>query len=281
MNLEAMDAEELRIIVGALLADRRAWRARALKAEEACAENAQTGLNPSSTADEGRHEGRCDRCKGPNPANWHAPSPLWNTVMRIYGGDERYPFCCPTCFVVTARELGIESPNWHLSIDGMDIASLWTDADGRTWDAAKCLWVEREPIEEQEATAETCGIWRCPCGQYESTVMHEDGRAEIVTRPVAAPEPVSTLPDGIIRWQREAFPNATAESSALHLAREAHELVSDPHDAEEMADCLFMLLQVADRSGVDLWAAAARKLEVNRAREWQEPDASGIVEHVR
>ena len=43
----------------------------------------------------------------------------------------------------------------------------------------------------------------------------------------------------------------------------------------------FVLAQVCDRAGIDLPGELARKLAINRARIWQAPDASGVVEHVR
>ncbi len=51
------------------------------------------------------------------------------------------------------------------------------------------------------------------------------------------------------------------ESLSLAQQREGHERVG-----EEMADVLLYLLQLADRTGVDLEAAVARKLAMNAVK---------------
>lgn len=69
-----------------------------------------------------------------------------------------------------------------------------------------------------------------------------------------------------------------------HLRKEIDEIESDPHDAEEWADGLLLLLDGARRAGVDadtLIVTAIYKLDVNKRRIWQKPNADGSVEHVR
>lgn len=96
----------------------------------------------------------------------------------------------------------------------------------------------------------------------------------------------ASLFDRIAAWQRETFPKATAESCSAHLAYEQNELADavvygDIDDtAEEAADCLLLLVGIADRSGFDLLQAAEAKLAKNRLRKWGKPDAKGVVEHV-
>jgi hypothetical protein len=72
-----------------------------------------------------------------------------------------------------------------------------------------------------------------------------------------------------------------------HLRRELTELAeaaaAERWDrfAEEAADVLSLLLALAHRNGVDLAAALAAKFEVNRRRQWEPPDADGVIEHRR
>lgn len=94
--------------------------------------------------------------------------------------------------------------------------------------------------------------------------------------------------DGIIRevneWQAVTFPRATPASVVEHLRREVDELVKDPTDTEELADVVFLAVGLAYELnlGVDgLTRIVTEKLAVNRRRIWQEPDALGVVEHVR
>ena len=52
----------------------------------------------------------------------------------------------------------------------------------------------------------------------------------------------------------------------------------------EIADCLFLALDAARRSGMtldELLDVAFAKLEVNKNRKWQRPTDDGPVEHVR
>lgn len=84
----------------------------------------------------------------------------------------------------------------------------------------------------------------------------------------------------IVEWGTKTFPRATPESISEHLRREAEELAKAPGDRMEQADVFFLLVQLA--GGPEALAAACReKLDINKARTWGEPDADGVVEHVR
>lgn len=66
-----------------------------------------------------------------------------------------------------------------------------------------------------------------------------------------------------------------------HLAKEVIELAEDPRDMEELADCVLLLCHLAHQNGGNLHTAIARKFEINKRRTWGQPDANGVVEHVR
>lgn len=86
----------------------------------------------------------------------------------------------------------------------------------------------------------------------------------------------------IVEWQAVTFPSATAESSLIHLMREAHELAARPFDVEEAADVFLMLVSTVERAGHGIGGfteAVAAKLAKNRLRTWKAPDAHGVVEH--
>lgn len=85
----------------------------------------------------------------------------------------------------------------------------------------------------------------------------------------------------INRWQDTVFTRATPVSAAAHLKKEAQELWEDPYDEEEIADIFILLAGVAHLAGVDLEAAVEKKMKINRERTWGEPDAEGVVEHIR
>ena len=69
------------------------------------------------------------------------------------------------------------------------------------------------------------------------------------------------------------------EAVLAHLQDEVHELV-ESGDPAEAADCLILLLGFAHLEGVSLYDATRRKHEVNRQRQWGEPDERGVVHHV-
>lgn len=69
-----------------------------------------------------------------------------------------------------------------------------------------------------------------------------------------------------------------------HLAKEAAELLAEPHSLEEHADILLLEFRAACLAGYSyeqLLNAAVRKFGINRQRKWAEPDAEGLIEHVR
>jgi hypothetical protein len=74
------------------------------------------------------------------------------------------------------------------------------------------------------------------------------------------------------------------QSKIKHFIREAHELLKNPNDKSEMADCFLLLLDIARKSQVDanmLFEAAVAKFRINQARTWGPPDADGVCEHIR
>ena len=111
---------------------------------------------------------------------------------------------------------------------------------------------------------------------------------DLAKAPPAAPGPtdaehptLDSLAAEIREWQDATFPTATAASAAKHLLSEAHELVAQPTDPEEMADIFLLVIAVANKAGVNLAEAAAAKLAKNKARKWGKPNADGYVEHVK
>lgn len=85
----------------------------------------------------------------------------------------------------------------------------------------------------------------------------------------------------VVEWGAETFPVIEPAALAKHLAREAAELAADPESTEEMADVLILLAQIAHHQGASLTEAVREKLAILRTREWGEPDADGVIEHVR
>lgn len=96
------------------------------------------------------------------------------------------------------------------------------------------------------------------------------------------------------QWGNRTFPLSTPLSIVAHLRREVVELEDEIIRAtsplfetnpgavqEEAADCLMLLYHLAHRLGFDLHDAAEVKCSINQQRTWGEPDAEGVVEHVK
>lgn len=112
-----------------------------------------------------------------------------------------------------------------------------------------------------------------------SDKLRQAGVTDIRWR-VSVPTLDSVLSE-VVAWQRTTFPVGTLAGAVEHLRREAEELAGNPTSESELADVQILLAQVAARQGVSLVDAVIRKMLVNRARQWQEPDEHGVVEHVR
>lgn len=107
--------------------------------------------------------------------------------------------------------------------------------------------------------------------------------AELEAKLEAAEEMQEHL-DEWAAWANQTFPWATAESKIRHLRSEVEELHDDPSDLTEYADCMALLMGAADKQGYtlqDVFDAMAKKLIVNRKRDWGEMNAEGYVEHVK
>lgn len=84
-------------------------------------------------------------------------------------------------------------------------------------------------------------------------------------------------------WVRRALPEATTAGHLEKLKSEVVELQtafgSGTPIADELADCLLLLLSIADRHGISAAEAMRKKFEVNKARKWGKPDANGVYQH--
>lgn len=97
----------------------------------------------------------------------------------------------------------------------------------------------------------------------------------------ASPRPsLDEIVRDLCAWQRDTFPHGNPASVSAHLYDEVCELVADPTDPNEIADCFILIAGVADRAGVDLVDAVQRKMAINRARKWGIADERGVIRHL-
>lgn len=105
-------------------------------------------------------------------------------------------------------------------------------------------------------------------------------------------DPGRQLQGEIASWASMTFPGSDLYAVMAHLRDEVDELDHEvkasirigsvpERIAEEAADVMHLLFQIAERYGFDLLAETRRKFEINKQRTWGVPDARGVVRHVR
>jgi hypothetical protein len=85
-------------------------------------------------------------------------------------------------------------------------------------------------------------------------------------------------------WSDETFGTRSALGPLNHLLKEVKEVIEDPTNIEEYADCGLLLmdsLRIAGYSMDDLYTAMISKFRKNKTRTWGKPDKNGTVEHIR
>lgn len=85
----------------------------------------------------------CDRCGRTNVV-WHAPSPLWNAVMRggsINGNPLYNDMVCLACFADIAEENHV-ADGWVLRARDVHVELETVTPSGRVWSEEQQLWVE-------------------------------------------------------------------------------------------------------------------------------------------
>lgn len=82
-------------------------------------------------------------------------------------------------------------------------------------------------------------------------------------------------------WAADAFPNRTVSATFVKLFEEIGEVVKNPCSGGEYADVLILLFDLALMHGVDdLTGEVARKMEINKNRQWKEHTKTGTFHHV-
>jgi NTP pyrophosphatase (non-canonical NTP hydrolase) len=98
----------------------------------------------------------------------------------------------------------------------------------------------------------------------------------------------------IVSWQDATFAKATAHSKICHLKQEVQELENEilkdssirveDEMFEELADCFILLFGAAGcmkMSYEEITEAINKKMVKNKSRVWGQPDANGVVNHVK
>ena len=101
-------------------------------------------------------------------------------------------------------------------------------------------------------------------------------------------------------WQDRTFPAKTVESIVCHMEKEFNELRdafnslnSNPCSTvetllhgvakfeKELADVFILSFGLAHHIGISAEKIVREKFEINKMRQWGNPDENGVVEHIR
>jgi hypothetical protein len=85
-------------------------------------------------------------------------------------------------------------------------------------------------------------------------------------------------------WSDATFGARSPLGPLHHLKKEVEEVIDDPGDIEEYADCGLLLMDALRLAGFtmdDLYDAMWLKFEKNKNRTWGIPDEYGCSEHIR
>ncbi len=93
------------------------------------------------------------------------------------------------------------------------------------------------------------------------------------------------LQDDIAAFTDRTFGHQETPVPKLHhLREEVGELIEEPTDHLEWADCMILLIDAAAKGGYsmdDLYGFIQEKMDINKARTWGEPDENGVMRHVK
>lgn len=98
-------------------------------------------------------------------------------------------------------------------------------------------------------------------------------------------ESLNDLAHQLSKWSQKTFGNDNKrgpEGAMRHLKLEVEEVLKQPDDVLEYADCFMLIVDAARRAGFDmpeLLDAAHKKLEENKKREWGPVNKLGISTH--
>ena len=95
---------------------------------------------------------------------------------------------------------------------------------------------------------------------------------------------IEEMTGDVVRWIRDYIPDDKRDpvNTSIKLTEESSELThalytGDGSVAEECADVLVLLLDIAHLRGVDLAAAFKAKMRTNRSRKWDK--VKGALKH--
>ena len=86
----------------------------------------------------------------------------------------------------------------------------------------------------------------------------------------------------IVDWANEVFPNRTITNAIQKMVfEEIPEYLLKQDDPMELADIGILLYDISNLAGVDLEKAIREKMAINKKRQWQIDDKTGLMNHIK
>lgn len=95
---------------------------------------------------------------------------------------------------------------------------------------------------------------------------------------------LQSIQDEIHEFANTILPNRPITSPLRKLQEEVAELLEEPDNIDEFADCFLVLLDAAKIAGLDANAilqACSDKMKINRTRKWGKPNEHGVFSHIK
>ena len=92
---------------------------------------------------------------------------------------------------------------------------------------------------------------------------------------------INDLQREITEWADEIIPHRTSQKALIKMLGEISELFENPSDELEMADIAILMFDYFHLEGVDIVEAVRKKMAINRQREWEVDEKTGMLNHVK
>lgn len=94
---------------------------------------------------------------------------------------------------------------------------------------------------------------------------------------------IRELQTDVIEWADGIAPDRSAKDAVVKMVSETSELLdavlNNGNVEQELADCLILLLDLADMYNIDLVEAGAAKMTINWNRKWE--NVNGVIRRKR
>lgn len=191
-----------------------------------------------------------------------SPAPAAGITFFYDGGD---PFICEVHESCTLDDLeGIQN-------DVLDLVDEYMDK-GHGLYTFSSKWV---PEESDLGYITNPGYWEMQLLNWQP--LPAPPQADEVCEQIN----IRSLFAEIAAWRDKTFPNRTEETILNHLRDEVNTELHEGCEAEEIADCILLLIGYSEFRGIDPWEEVSKKFQKNLARKWEWNEEIGTFTHIK